>query len=230
MSEPIVELELYMIRHGQSAGNAGDDVPDPPLTDKGHRQAELLGEYFAMLPLDHILVSGLRRALQTATEVAIRQPENGAHKIELNKLFCETNTNVDEPDRPISETVKEFPLVVPADGETWESSSVLHTYPEPLEARQARTTRAVQWIRERYHNGEKVMLVAHGGFNTCMVFSALGIPRDGTFDPNATNTGITKIVFYKKGHGRNGCDINLMCENDHSHLYKEYPELLFDMR
>ena len=44
-------MELFIIRHGQSGNNAlaniRDRSVDPPLTDLGERQAEMLGEYVA---------------------------------------------------------------------------------------------------------------------------------------------------------------------------------------
>ena len=81
MRENNIELELYLVRHGESMGNAGladtlcDELKnDPPLTEKGERQADLLGRYFADLPLDALLASGMRRALQTAEAVRFYQP------------------------------------------------------------------------------------------------------------------------------------------------------------
>ena len=229
MADPIAELELYIIRHGQSRSNAGENVPDPGLTARGHHQAELLGEYFARLPLDHIVASGLRRAVETASEVAKRQPDGGAKQVEVCKLFCECGTGIEDPDRPIAQVAEEFPLAVPAKGETWESSAILHTYPEPPEARTARAKQALAWLREQFHEGEKVMLVAHGTFNSWLMDICLGITRNGNFAPEFTNTSITKVVFYKKGYERYGCPVNLICQNDHSHLWAEYPEILLNL-
>ena len=229
MAESIPELELYIIRHGQSRSNAGEDVPDPGLTATGRRQAELLGEYFSLLPLDHIVASGLRRAVETAGEVAKRQPDNGARQVEICKLFCECGTGSEDPARPIREVAREFPMAVPADGETWESGAILHTYPELPEERLARAKQGLAWLRERFHEGEQVMLVAHGTFNSWLVDVCLGIPHQEVFAAHFTNTSITKIVFYQKGFEHFGCGVNLICQNDHSHLRAEYPEILLNL-
>lgn len=89
-------MELYIIRHGQSANNALEDETqrtyDPPLTALGQRQAEYLADYLfdggnrdpAFNPeaeiarngdqrgfgFDHLYCSAMHRALQTAAPVA----------------------------------------------------------------------------------------------------------------------------------------------------------------
>ena len=58
---PIKELELYIIRHGQSMGNAGYDgrtdlteteMHDPVLTEKGIEQADKAGRYLSETDFD----------------------------------------------------------------------------------------------------------------------------------------------------------------------------------
>ena len=80
--KPIVELELYLIRHGQSQGNVGYDKEDltpqeqhdPILTEKGVKQAQLAGEHLANIDFDRVYSSGLLRAIRTATEILKEQP------------------------------------------------------------------------------------------------------------------------------------------------------------
>ncbi|MGN6482363.1 histidine phosphatase family protein [Luteibacter sp.] len=81
--------KLYIVRHGQSAGNvlrdhaeaAGDDLialhnrdADTPLSPLGYAQAQALGEWMAQLPDDErpdtILSSPFVRAHQTAAALA----------------------------------------------------------------------------------------------------------------------------------------------------------------
>ena len=60
---------LYLIRHGQSAGNVegrfGGHGPTP-LSDLGMRQAEVTGEMLAKERISAIYSSDLHRAVQTA--------------------------------------------------------------------------------------------------------------------------------------------------------------------
>ena len=232
MADPIIELELYMIRHGESVSNAGieKDLPvefqtDPPLSPKGQREAELLGEYFKDLPLDYLLSSGMRRTMTTANEVAIRQPENGARQIEVHKIFTECGTGEDSRNRTIEEIQQDIPAVIAAEGTDGTQTmfySKNHTDAQLLE----RAKDAVKYLRDRFHNGEKVMVVAHAAFNTFMLFAALGLSCEQAFDPSFHNTSITKITFFKEGTGSYG-DIHLDCQNSVPHLVKEMPEFKY---
>ena len=60
-------MEIILIRHGQPEWiRDGLNVVDPPLTDLGHRQAELMGKAMGAEEFDEVLVSPLHRARQTA--------------------------------------------------------------------------------------------------------------------------------------------------------------------
>lgn len=67
-------MELLLIRHGEpvrieSAGGAG--VPaDPSLSERGGAQATRLARWLAEERLDHVCVSPLRRAIETARPLA----------------------------------------------------------------------------------------------------------------------------------------------------------------
>ena len=103
---------LWVIRHGQSAGNvardaaeasgladiaiAGRDV-DVPLSALGHRQAEALGQWFAEMPADErpqvVLCSPYLRARQTADHVLA--------------VLATTRGNDPVPERRIDERLRE---------------------------------------------------------------------------------------------------------------------------
>ena len=65
--------KLYLVRHGQSAGNAegrfGGHRPTP-LSDLGKQQAELTARFLAKEKIDAIYTSDLFRAVQTAEPLA----------------------------------------------------------------------------------------------------------------------------------------------------------------
>ncbi len=61
-------MEIVLIRHGEPEWvRDGLAVVDPPLTERGHRQAERLAEYLSDERFDEVLVSPLVRARQTAS-------------------------------------------------------------------------------------------------------------------------------------------------------------------
>jgi len=60
-------MEIVLIRHGEPEWvRDGLAVVDPPLTDRGHRQADRLAAWLSDEHFDEVLVSPLVRARQTA--------------------------------------------------------------------------------------------------------------------------------------------------------------------
>lgn len=229
-----IDLELYIIRHGQTFGNLGRnmdefselDKHDVPLTPKGQHQAELLGVRFSNYPLDAIFASGLRRAMNTASEIVKRQPENGFHCFKLLPLLSE-NGGKEEiyPGLTFAEAKEMFPYATLADGYTNDDRMISFTSGWDDYQQLERAKKALEHIRSRYHDGAKVAVVAHAAFNTFLFHAALGLdPTKVTFDPHFLNTGVTKIVFFKEGTGKYGIDVQLVYQNDLSHLYADYPE------
>lgn len=234
MSEPIVKLELYLVRHGQSMAQLGqseEGLPperqgDPSLSPKGFRQAQLLGEYLSDLPFDHILASGLCRAANTAHEVCIRQPENGAKCVEVHKVFTECGTGEDCVGRTVEQIHAQFPTVVAAEGMKEGEKVVFHGKDDTDEQLLERGKEAIDYLLKRFHKGERVMVAAHAAFNTFMLFAALGLSHEQVFDPAFENTSITKIVFFEPGTAR-CADTHLIYHNALPHLIEEMPEFRY---
>ena len=64
-------VELLFIRHGEPAWSRnGLSVDDPSLTARGQQQAEYLADRLQDLAVDHLLVSPLTRAQETAAPIA----------------------------------------------------------------------------------------------------------------------------------------------------------------
>lgn len=233
MPAPEKILDLYLVRHGESLGNIGQEKDfdddrkyDPPLSLRGERQAQLLGEYFSALPVDYVFSSGLRRSVHTAQEVVIRQPSDGAGQVEVHKVFTECNTGEETVGRTIDEIKKDFPLAVSALGTDETERVIFHGKDDTDEQLFARAKEGMDYILDRFHNGETVMIAAHGAINTFLLYAALGLSYDQSFDPAFFNTGITKIEFFKKGTGA-FADTHLVYHNIVPHLYKEMPEFNF---
>lgn len=230
----IIELELYIIRHGQTYGNLGKamegfsdlDRNDVLLTDKGQYQAEKLGERFSNYPFDAVYASGLRRAMQTATEIIKRQPENGAENIIVHPLLSEVGGVEEEySGLTFSQAEKVFPCISLAEGFDRNGRIISFTKGWSDKEQLERAEKVLSHIRSRYKNGAKVAVVAHAAFNTFLFHSALGLdPEKVIFDPHFLNTGVTKIVFFREGTGRYNIDVQLVYQNDLSHLYADYPD------
>ena len=232
--EPILKLELYLVRHGQSQGNVGyegcepteEDLWDPKLTGLGQKQADLLGKRFSEIPLDCVIASPYSRATETGYAVVTQQPENGSHVLELHPLFCECGTG-DPPGKTLEEIQKTYPNVCLAPGAEGFERLVYCDQTNDDEERLARGRKMLGYLLDRFPHGEKVMVAAHACFNTFLIFAALGLTTDLPFDFSNGNTGLTKIRFYEKGSNRYG-DTVLVYHNDQSHLYLPFKGVQLD--
>src|SRR5215470_2079330 len=70
---------MILVRHGQSEWNAAynrtridPNIPDPPLTAEGRRQAEAAALHLARFGIERLLVSPYVRTLETAEIIAAR--------------------------------------------------------------------------------------------------------------------------------------------------------------
>lgn len=233
MPEPKILLELYLVRHGESMSQTGESDSmedeykyDPPLSAKGLREAELLGEYLSDQPFDHILCSGMRRALRTAYEIAVRQPENGARTAEVHKIFTECGTSSDTRGRSVREIQKELPCMLPAEGTDMDEVQIVYSDRADDDALLMRGKAAMDYLLSRFHNGEKVLVAAHAAFDTFMFWAALGLDCPQKFDPSFFNTSLTKIVFFAEGTGAYA-DIHLEYHNAVPHLVREFPQFRY---
>lgn len=232
-----IELELYMIRHGQTFSNIGAnmdefshiDKHDTLLTPTGTHMAELLGERFKDYPFDCIYTSGLRRAMHTASEIVKKQPENGCHNLVIHPLLSETGGEEDVyPGLTFAQIKELHPCALLADGFSENDRMLSFTKGWSDEMQLERAKKLVDHIRARHKNGEKVAIVAHAAFNTFLFHHILGLdPENLIFDPHFLNTGVTKFIFFKEGTGK-FADIQLVYHNDLSHLYAEFPKYGLD--
>lgn len=223
-TKPIIELELYIIRHGESVGNAGyggrtdltlKEGADPVLTDKGLAQAIAAGEFYSNTKFDAFYSSPLLRAARTAAEILKRQPEQKAHNILPD--ICEVGMPSEYKGVEIDE-IREFsPTAVYADGVDPSETRMRYDKHETPEKVYARTKFVVDYMRSRYGNGEKVVIVSHAAFITNLVLYIMGLDKTKpAFDMDFYNTGVTRVIFYKPGTYKWG-DIVFGCINDTAH-------------
>lgn len=188
-------MQLYLIRHAQSENNArwaatgseAERVPDPEITEIGHQQGELLGEFIAKsdpgavtIPgdphnrqgfnLTHLYCSLMTRAIQTAsyiadtTGLALHGLDNihewgGMYQHDFEK---EIKVAVPGPNRAYF--IEKFPhLALPEHiGENgWYHE---RPYEEPVETA-VRARQAYKQLLEKHGDSEdRVAIVTHGGF------------------------------------------------------------------
>ncbi|MBQ6065613.1 MAG: histidine phosphatase family protein [Clostridia bacterium] len=203
--EPVLELEMYLIRHGQSRGNAGLTPADAPLADRedpvlselGVYQASLLGNALADVDFDAVYASPLRRAVMTAAGLLAGQA--APPPLRLLPLLTEQGTPDEYEGQDLPELEKLCPGCRMAEGfETGRRIIGTPDQPDPVVFARAKET--VDYLRERHGNGQRIAVVGHACFLTYVIFRICGI-KDAipNFDIDLTNTGVTKVKFYMPG-------------------------------
>lgn len=229
---PVIEMELYIVRHGQSCGNikGGYGIPEeeltrdqlinPPLTEIGKHQAELLGEYYKNEKFDAVYASPMKRATMTAYH-AIMQNECSDKYIYTMPWLIECGIDEDYSAVTLDELNAEFEGIIVAPEGIDVSGCLINGDGQNHYAHCERAKKIISYLRERYKNGEKVMTVAHAAFNTDLFLHAIKAEDTRLFDPAFANTSVSKIIFYKDGTGPYGYDIELCYTNSTAHLEKE---------
>lgn len=218
-----VILQLLFARHAESLGNVSTQVEyiadDPPLTPLGVEQARRLGERLSHGELDAIFASPLTRALHTAHEVALRQ-KNGV-KVELLPDLMEVGTSPGFEGCPKEIIKTDFPLALPCVSQPTPTGGGLSLDEKSFEDITGRAARCVDYLLSRFSNGEKILVVSHGGFTGFFMRRALGIGDEDVFRWCSFNAGLFKIKYYKDEKPK------LAYSNDTSHLYPLMDDLAF---
>ncbi|HTP06813.1 MAG TPA: histidine phosphatase family protein [Anaerolineae bacterium] len=220
-------MQLYFIRHAQSANNRlyeetgswnGRDS-DPELTELGRQQARRLAEHVACatddLPsrdyvnrgkfgLTHLYSSLMVRALATASYLSavLNLPLVAWEDWhEIGGIFMideETGEHLGQSGKTRSELAARFPQAqLP---ETLGESGWWNRAHESADLQVRRARRVVYDLIER-HGGtaDRVAVISHGGFYNYVLAELLGIQADNGFWFSLNNTGITRFNFEAEG-------------------------------
>jgi broad specificity phosphatase PhoE len=203
---------LYLIRHGQSAGNAEGRFGGhsaTPLSKLGKQQAEMTAQALAKERITAIYSSDLYRAVQTA------EPLARALKLEINAAdtFRERHVGVLEG-LTFDEAKKEFP----EDYYALVNRELAHviTRGESYHQLLKRTTSVLNEILEK-HKGGRIAIFAHTGticFLTLYLIGAIHPETTNTPWLITSNCGINRFEF----RGRD--NVRIVALNDTRHLMK----------
>ena len=225
-TKPIIELEFYIIRHGQSMGNIKRDtnglshteLHDPRLTELGKKQAIACGERFKTTEFDAVYSSALLRAVETATEIIKKQPNEKTLKV--LPLLTEAGVSPEYGHSSFTEIHKINKNAVLADDIDPTKSLFYYNSTRDEADLFERAEKALEYIKTHQHEGEKIAIVSHAAFITYLVFSLMGYKKEcPLYDLDFKNTGVTKVTIYKKGTNNYG-DTVFEFINDTSHLFK----------
>jgi broad specificity phosphatase PhoE len=202
---------ILLARHGESDWNVArrwQGHADRPLTDKGREQARALAERLARVELDAVYSSDLRRAADTAAEVARAQGLEVQQLVELREVDVGSWSGLTraEAEERFPEGVARWREGFPGwdDGETYEAMT-------------ERVLGAVLRIAAEHEHG-RVLVVSHGGPLRAFHAAALGLDvhtyrRMRPVEPNAR----LSAVCYVDGALTELCpagDIDALIERD----------------
>lgn len=201
---------LFLIRHGQSAGNAAGRFGGhsaTPLSELGHEQAKHTAKILAKEKIKAIYSSDLLRAVQTA------EPLSKLLKIDIAATaeFRERNVGVLE-----GLTFDEAREQYPKDYYALVNRNYNHVITEGESYRQLirRTTRALSEILKE-HRGETIAIYSHTGaicFLTLHIMGAIHPRTKQTPWLVTSNCGINKFEF------RSRTNVRILSLNDTRHL------------
>jgi broad specificity phosphatase PhoE len=209
--------KLYLVRHGESEGNAGLFKQDStsPLSKNGEKQIESVTERFKNILIDKIIASPQVRAKQTAE--AIYKILNKS--IEFSDLLIERKI----PSLLIGK-LRNDPVCEETDEQIYSHFHDIewkHSDEENFSDLKKRAIKLFKYIDTLKE--ENILLVTHGVFMKMVVAYAL-LGEDLTSQEfwnffiklEISNTGITvlKQTQYKKEKIR----WNILTWNDHAHL------------
>eukprot|EP00698_Gefionella_okellyi_P010726 TRINITY_DN27_c0_g1_i1.p1 TRINITY_DN27_c0_g1~~TRINITY_DN27_c0_g1_i1.p1 ORF type:complete len:250 (+),score=21.87 TRINITY_DN27_c0_g1_i1:125-874(+) len=103
-------VTVWFVRHGQAEHNVAKDlnIRDPHLTELGRQQASAISEYFRTRTLDAIVVSPLRRTIETAL-IAFKRERAAGVPIILSADAQETQACPADTGSPPASLQAEYP-------------------------------------------------------------------------------------------------------------------------
>jgi probable phosphoglycerate mutase len=205
------------MRHGESQAQidrivSGHDTCTG-LSERGWRQAELLGERLSrsgeLRAASGLYSSILPRAIETASVISAAV---GGHDVRSDCSWCEIH-----PGEAEGIAWEEFSQRYGNEGAFGRAESRVPGS-ESTNAFVARVEAAIVGLVDA-HEGETVVVVAHGGVVQCALEALVGI-EFGTMIGYVENTSITEFRQSSGGEWR------LSRLNDHAHLWESTPPLI----
>lgn len=180
---------FYLVRHGQSTGNAENTLTghsDVLLTELGCEQALQTAGQLIDKQIDFIYCSPLQRALETAIIIG----KELDLPVSVWDSLIERDLGV-YTEKPVS-IIKELPddQVLKTDGVTYFlGAEDSESFPDLLER-----ARGVLYDLENLHPGKTVLLVAHGDIAKMFYAAYEGMDwRAGLLTPYLDNAGILEM-------------------------------------
>ncbi len=167
-------LSVYFVRHGQAKARIPGCTENPGLTELGRQQAELVGKRLEDQKFDHIYISDLARAEETAAAIRVGHPKTPVTETsELREVMFYNFLSGFSPTKSAERRIL---------------------------SRQGRTMRYfVDKLLKKHKGGEKVLVVAHGNLIRCLIALLSGKNPKRAVVLDINNTGVTIIEVWLSG-------------------------------
>lgn len=201
-------MQLYLIRHAESENNAkplDQRVEDPPITSIGHLQAELLANWIETLPMDTLITSPVRRALQTTRYLHLK---NNQHVHVWSDVFEEggiyrghgpeateggPGLTRDEVIAHLAEDERHCTLDDRITDAGWWLCQPRETPEEAIR----RASHVSQRLVDQFNHEQTVVMVIHADFKRKLMIELLGPAANTLRLGKLFNTGTTRLVLEK---------------------------------
>lgn len=182
-------LHLMLVRHGESEWNVQrryQGQSDVPLSERGRKQAALVAERLAGEKIDAIYASDLGRAWETARAIA----EKNGLQVTSEPRLRELKFGVLEG-LTFEEAQAQYPQMIAA----WLDD--FNCPPEGAETIDVFNARCVSFLDElkQKHDGQVVLLVAHGGSLSELLRTVLGLSREKRWYLELDNASLSEALI-----------------------------------
>lgn len=166
--------QLYLVRHGQANSSAKTEEEYDRLSDLGHRQAALLGNWMRTheAPFDLTLSGTMQRHVETATGMGHPPERQDARLNELGYFALVRDMQANHGLKP-PVSAEDFAAHMPKTMTAWEQETI--TGDEPFATFE---TRILTALAEAAKPGKRVLCVTSGGVIAMVMRATLGLNTD----------------------------------------------------
>lgn len=208
---------VYLVRHGESEANVGNIYlgGETLLTEVGHQQAEFIAERASKLPLQVVIASTLKRAMQTAQHIV----DKTGKPLEFSDLFVERRSPSEFVGRAYGDDATT--AINKLLDENFSKPNFRYSDEENFEDMKVRAEKAIEFLEDRPE--EHILVVTHGLFLRMLIgtitFGNEFSGREGwaLFSTlQSKNTGLT--IFLNNPKEDRFSKWRMLTWNDHAHL------------
>lgn len=208
-------LEIILIRHGQTDWNRDRRIMGRlpiPLNARGRRETRATGRILSRFVIDRIYTSPLRRAMETAREVA------RGRRIKIEKTAAAAEIHYG---RWVGKTFDEV-----SDDKNYK---LYHTTPkrahppggEPMVAVQRRAVGLIERLRKKHRRGGRIIVVSHADVIKSILVRYLGLDLNDLLKLRVDNASLSVLWF----HGGRERVLAVNCPPNPSFLFDRTDQL-----